>query len=378
MNHALKSPMERSTTVSRLRSVLGAWLLVCLSGCANLGHYVQAVGGHLEIMQRSQPIEAVLNAPETPPQLKQKLATVLEIRDFASKELGLPDNGSYRNYADLKRPYVTWNVYATPEFSTKPVAWCFVIAGCVSYRGYFSKEEAEHFGDDLRRQGYDVLVSGIPAYSTLGHFDDPVLNTFVGYGELQLAHLIFHELAHQVAYATDDSVFNESLATAVELEGIRRWMAHRAQGKEEEGYAARRQKKTQLVTLVMTYRAKLDSLYSSATDVDTKRQTKGRIIQELRREYETLKISWGGHSEFDAWFSRDLNNAKIASLSLYTQLVPTFLAFLEKHSDNLPAFYADVKVIAGLPKDERTRRLRQLSESSFHASAQDLTAQASF
>ena len=378
MNHALKSPMERSTTVSRLRSVLGAWLLVCLSGCTNLGHYAQAVGGHLEIMQRSQPIEAVLNAPETPPQLKQKLATVLEIRDFASKELGLPDNGSYRNYADLKRPYVTWNVYATPEFSTKPVAWCFVIAGCVSYRGYFSKEEAEHFGDDLRRQGYDVLVAGIPAYSTLGHFDDPVLNTFIGYGELQLAHLIFHELAHQVAYATDDSAFNESLATAVELEGIRRWMAHRAQGKEEEGDAVRRQKKTQLVTLVMTYRAKLDSLYSSATDVDTKRQTKGRIIQELRGEYETLKISWGGRSEFDAWFSRDLNNAKIASLSLYTQLVPTFLAFLEKHNDNLPAFYDDVKVIAGLPKDERTRRLRQLSESPFHASAQDLTAQASF
>jgi predicted aminopeptidase len=360
-----------------LKSVLGACLLVCLSGCANLGHYAQAIGGQLEIMQRSQPIEAVLNAPETAPQLKQKLATVLEIRDFASKELGLPDNGSYRNYADLQRPYVTWNVYATPEFSTQPVTWCFVIAGCVSYRGYFSKEEAEHAGDDLRRQGHDVLVAGIPAYSTLGHFDDPVLNTFIGYGELELAHLIFHELAHQIAYASDDSVFNESLATAIELEGIRRWMAHRGH-KEAAGYEARRQKKTQIVTLVMSYRAKLDSLYSSAADLDTKRQIKGKLIQELLREHETLKFSWGGHSEFDAWFSRDLNNAKIASLSLYTQLVPTFLAFLGKHSDNLPAFYADVKVIASLPKDERTRRLRQLGESSFHASAEDLTAQASF
>ena len=347
-----------------------ALLPALLGGCANLGQYVQAVGGQMEVMERSQPIESVINDPQTNPKLKQKLETALEIRDFASKDLGLPENNSYRKYADLKRPFATWNVFATPEFSTRPKTWCFVIVGCVSYRGYFSKEDAEAYGKELRDQGYDVMVAGIPAYSTLGHFDDPVLNTFINYRERDLARLIFHELGHQITYVNGDSVFNESMATAIEQEGLRRWAAQTGQSGYENVDDLRLQRKTQVVNLVMKYRKQLNELYASNLGIEEKRQAKAELFKELVAEHEQLKASWGGHSEFDAWFKHDLNNAKIASLSLYTQLVPAFHALLKKDGNDLPAFYQDVKKLAKLPKEQRMKILHGLTDRPLLADAQ--------
>ena len=214
--------MKISRTLSFIVAIsIAFWLY----GCTTLPYYAQAVDGQIEILRKAQPINAIVADPNTDKALKNTLSRVILLRKFASRTLKLPDNESYMNYADLKRPYVVWNVYATHEFSTKLKEWCFVGAGCVEYRGFFSKEEAGHFAEELRNKGYDVHVGGIRAYSTLGWFDDPVLNTFIGFSEIQLARLIFHELAHQIVYVRDDTEFNESFATMVELEGTRRWLA---------------------------------------------------------------------------------------------------------------------------------------------------------
>jgi len=211
-----------------------------LSGCANIGYYFQAVGGQMEIWNRSRPIEKLVGDERTDARLRERLSLVLKVREFASRELALPDNQSYRKYADLQRPFAVWNVFATKEFSIAPVEWCFPFAGCVAYRGYFSEEGAGQFAAGLRSQGHDVFVAGIPAYSTLGWFDDPVLNTFIFYPDAEIARLTFHELAHQVVYVSGDTVFNESFATAVELEGVDRWLGRRAPGRSAPHLTPRR------------------------------------------------------------------------------------------------------------------------------------------
>ncbi|MDD5330670.1 MAG: aminopeptidase, partial [Sulfuricella sp.] len=187
-----------------------------ISGCANLGYYSQAVGGHLHVMNAAHPIRDVLQDPAADPELKHQLEDVAAIREFASRELALPDNNSYRAYADLGRPYVVWNVFAAPEFSVEPEKWCMAFVGCVNYRGYYDRADADRYADALRHRGLDAFVGGITAYSTLGLFDDPVLNTFLRLGDTEVARTLFHELAHQRLYVKGDSVFNESFATTVE------------------------------------------------------------------------------------------------------------------------------------------------------------------
>jgi predicted aminopeptidase len=328
-----------------------------LGGCANLGFYWQSVGGQMEIWKKEQPIETLLADQTTPPGLKRRLEDVLRMREFASRELDLPDNGSYRKYADLKRPYVLWNVFAAPEFSVKPNEWCFVIAGCVNYRGYFSESEAERFAQDERGRGYDVFVAGVPAYSTLGWFDDPVLNTFIHFPETEVARLIFHELAHQAVYVKDDSMFNESFAGTVEEEGVSRWLAKYGSVEQRAAFDAAQQRKKDFVQLMLKYCSRLDELYSSDISDAEKRESKRQIFSELRQEYTQLKAGWGGFSGFDRWFTPQVNNAYLVSVAAYTQLVPAFQALLAKNDGNLARFYQAVKEIAKLPKAERLARL---------------------
>jgi predicted aminopeptidase len=334
-------------------------LVPLLGGCANLGYYWQSVGGQMEIWKKEQPITTLLADPALSPDLKRRLASVLRMREFASRELALPDNGSYRKYADLKRPYVLWNVFAAPEFSVKLKDWCFLIAGCVSYRGYFSESEAERFADDERGRGYDVFVAGVPAYSTLGWFDDPVLNTFIYFPETEVARLIFHELAHQLVYVKDDSMFNESFAGTVEEEGVSRWLVENGSVEQRAAFDAAQQRKKDFVNLVLKYRSRLDELYSSAISDAEKRESKRQIFSELRQEYTLLKASWGGFSGYDRWFTPEANNAYLASVAAYTQLVPAFQALLAKNDGNLARFYQAVKEIANLPKAERLARLEE-------------------
>lgn len=345
----------------RLAIVLVAAL--ALAGCATSEYYSQAVAGHLEIMRLAKPIPERIADPKTPPVLRDKLERVQTMRDFASRELGLPDNGSYRSYADIGRPYVVWNVFVAPEFSVTARQSCFPVAGCVNYRGYYSQAEAERYGAEGRARGDDVYVGGVPAYSTLGWFDDPVLSTFIRYPDAELARLLFHELAHQVVYVKDDTVFNESFAVAVEREGVRRWLARHGTPADRAAYDTLQERKEAFVALVLRYRARLEALYRESLPDAEKRAAKARIIADMKTDYAKLKASWGGYSGYDRFFAQDLGNAHFASIATYTQLVPAFEALLAREDNDLPRFYAEVKSLATLPKAERDARLGNAAPS---------------
>ncbi len=339
------------------RLLLYAALMPLLCGCAALRYYAQAVSGQLDLMRRAVPIDEQLARDTVPAALKAKLEAVLRIRRFASRELGLPDNGSYKSYADLGRPYVLWNVFAAPEYSLEPVTSCFLFAGCVSYRGYFSEADAQADGAARRAQGYDVYIGGVPAYSTLGWFDDPVLSTFIHYPEAELARLLFHELAHQLLYVKNDTRFNESFAATVEQAGVERWLAHSGSDRDRSDYERLQRMRREFVALVVKYRAILEQYYQQDLPVEEKRLGKARWFAEMEEEYQRLKLSWGGFAGYDRWFAGKPNNATLASVALYTELVPAFQALLLRVDGDLPRFYAAAKDLARLPKEERDAKL---------------------
>ena len=348
---------------TRYRTVLLAGAAIIAAGmsggCAQLGYYMQAAQGQYSLMAQARPIDDWLSDPATGAKLKTKLARVKEIRRFAAAELGLPDNGSYKFYADLKRPFVLWNVVAAPALSLEPAKWCFPIAGCVNYRGYYSKEAAQAFAADLRREGLDVQIGGVPAYSTLGWFDDPVLSTFIQYPDGELARLVFHELAHQVAYAKDDSQFNESFAVAVEEVGVERWMARFGDEKMRRAYRDYEARKKDFLALLMKYRTALKANYDSSSADADKLRVKAELFQSLKDEYQVLKENWGGYAGYDRWFAEPLSNAHLASIATYHDFVPGFRALLLQEK-SLPGFYAAVRRMAGEGKSLRHQQLAEL------------------
>ena len=316
----------------------------------------------MEIWRASRPIEKLVADETTDPVLRKRLERTVEIRDFASRELALPDNRSYRRYADLQRPYVVWNVFAAPEFSLQAEQWCFPFAGCVTYRGYFSEERARRFADALEPEGLDVFVSGIPAYSTLGWFADPVLNTFLHYPEAELARLIFHELSHQVAYVKDDTAFNESFAVAVELEGVRRWLAGSGSAVQLAEFEANQHRRRDFLELFGRYREILQQLYAGSLSEADMRAAKADAFARMRADYARLREDWGGFTGYDRWFNEPLNNAKLISVVAYTDLVSAFQALLDHSGGDLAAFYANVRELSGLPREERRARLADAIE----------------
>jgi len=346
------------------RLLLVGAIALSAGGCANLGYYAQAVSGQFQIYSHTRPIEDVVSDAQTDASLKDKLRRVSEIREFASRELGLPDNDSYRVYADLKRPYALWNVFATPELSLQPSQWCFLFIGCVTYRGYFAQEDAEGFADTLRAAGNDVYVGGVAAYSTLGWFDDPLLNTFINRPIPELAGLVFHELAHQRLYIKGDTTFNESFAVAVELEGVRRWLPSNGGPDAFAGYRDRLKRRDDFIALMLKYRAQLEATYKRNFADAEKRAAKKRLISELRAEYQALRTSWNGYSGYDDWFAQDLNNAHFVSVGTYYQLVPAFQALLAQNGGDLPAFYGAAEKIGELPEKERMAALNRLLPST--------------
>ena len=332
-----------------------------LAGCETIGYYSQALGGQVELWRATRPSQDVIGDPQSSETLKARLELAGRIREFASRELGLPDNGSYRGYADLKRSYVVWNVFAAEALSVKPKQWCFPFAGCVAYKGYFSKAQADALAEELKHQGLDVFVGGVPAYSTLGYFNDPLLNTFIHYPPAELARLIFHELAHQVAYAHDDTVFNESFAVAVEREGVRRWLEKNGSAKELQGFEQALARRSAFGELTEKYRRKLEAVYAASQPTESKLAAKSAVIAELRAEYEQLKVSWHGFKGYDRWFGAEINNATLASIAVYTQQVPAFEALLAEQDGDLARFYAEVKRLARSPKEEREQRLTRIA-----------------
>ncbi len=306
-----------------MRALFLALSALVLCGCETLAYYGQAVGGHLALMASARPLDEF----DADPALKDRLKLAGGIRDFATRELGLPDNGSYRSYADLGRPYAVWNVVAAPEFSLQPVQSCFPFAGCVSYRGYYHQAAAERHASGLSAAGNDVAVYGVPAYSTLGWFDDPLLSTFIGYPEADLARLVFHELAHQLLYVQGDSTFNESFAVAVEREGLRRWLA--AQGRAEE-------RKRDDAAPVAAVRARLEALYRMRLAPEVMRERKRAELESLRPWLASLKGFEG----------QEPNNAVLASFATYTELLPVFEQLLAQAKGDLPVFYGLARKLA--------------------------------
>jgi predicted aminopeptidase len=331
-----------------------------LAGCSEISYYHQAALGQWQLLAQRRDIKALIAAQQTPADLKQRLGLVQAIRDFASAELLLPDNRSYRTYADLERPYVVWNVVATSPLSVDPVTWCFPVAGCVPYRGYFDEAAAQHFARRLEEQGLDVHVYGVPAYSTLNWFDDPVLSTFIHYPETHLAGLIFHELAHQQLYIKDDGTFNESFARTVEQVGVERWLKFRQQQDQMSAYRLYRSRQQEFIDLVLLTRRELEAVYLSNIAESAQLATKAQLLSKFHQRYAVLKQQWGGDGRFDAWVKRPLNNSHFALAATYHDYLPAFFALLEQSGGDLRAFYRKVAELADLPSSRRDEVLRAL------------------
>jgi predicted aminopeptidase len=314
--------------------------LLLLAGCESLSYYSQAIRGQFGLMGAARPVESWLSDPATTPELRGRLEAAQRIRDFASQRLALPHNGSYSSYADLGRPYVVWNVYAAPRFSVEPKQECFPFTGCVSYRGFFSEEEARKQAARLRGEGYDVYLAGVPAYSTLGWFDDPLLSTFIAYPDVQLARLVFHELAHQRVYLKGDTTFNESFAVTVEEEGVRRWLEAEGRGSELAALRSARLRRQEFAARVAQARERLAKVYQEKI-------TEEAMLARKREEYDRLR------ADYPVTVPAEPNNAYLVSIALYTQLVPEFERLLAGCGGELREFYDSVEAIAGSRKAAR-------------------------
>ena len=342
-------------------AVVALLVLVFSSGCGSAGYYAQSVSGHLDMVRRARPVPEWLADATTPDALRHRLQLSQQLRDFAISTLKLPDNRSYRSYADLGRGSVVWNVVAAPELSLSLHTWCFAVMGCVGYRGYFDQREAQAMADQLRSAGLEVDVYGVPAYSTLGWTNwlggDPLLNTFIHWPEGDLARLVFHELAHQVAYAADDTPFNESFATAVERLGLERWQQTTGRGQDGDEALRRR---TQFKAITLRARAALEALYASPLPDAEKRDRKRAVMDTLRADHAALKAGpWSGFGGYDGWITR-ANNASLGVQAAYDSQVPEFIKLFELQGHDFERFYVEVKRLAALPKQQRRDTLAAL------------------
>ena len=341
--------------MSTRKSFISLLSVLVFAGCSavdSLDFYWQGAAGQMELVQRARPISEVIEQSGDAA-LNARLARVRDIRAFASRDLALPDNGSYTKYTDLGRPFVLWNVFAAPALSLTPRQWCFPVAGCVNYRGYFREDDARAEATKMRAQGDDVYMSGVPAYSTLGWFDDPVLSSFVRWPDTEIARLIFHELAHQIVYVKDDTSFNESFAVAVEDAGLARWLAAQ-RNPALYAQAARAQRLREVFSaLTRDAREKLTAVYASNRSDEDKLRAKKETFTAMKAEYEKAKAGELGLAGYDRWFAQAPNNASLAALSLYSDHVPAFRVLLEEEGNDLPRFYERVRTLAALPKSER-------------------------
>ncbi|RRV25313.1 aminopeptidase [Pseudomonas sp. o96-267] len=334
-------------------------LALLLGGCSTLDYYAHLGQGQWQLLQARQPVERLVSNPATDPDLARRLTLSQQARDFASAQLQLPENRSYRLYADLERPFVVWNVFATPEFSLDPELHCFPIAGCVAYRGYYQQGRARGAAALLRQEGLDTYIGGVEAYSTLGWFDDPLLNTMLRWSDERFIAVIFHELAHQQYYLPGDTAFNESFATFVEREGLRQWHSAR----NETPPASDDRQRQQFIELVLASRERLQQLYASDLPESAMRIAKQAEFERLRRDYRALRQrEWGGQGRYDAWIESPLNNAKLLPFGLYDQWVPAFATLFAQQDRDWRAFYAAVEALGRLPQADRRAALESLMQ----------------
>lgn len=340
-----------------------ALALTQTAGCATLGYYAHLANGQMDLLARRERIDWIVEDPERDAELRRRLALVLDAREFAIATLGLPDNGSYTRYADIGRPYVVWNVFATPEFSLEPIESCFPLAGCLAYRGYYDKADAQEHARKLREKGYDVDLGGVPAYSTLGWFDDPVLSTMMRWSDANLIGTVFHELAHQRLFVKNDTTFNESYARFVEQQGLREFLAA---GRINAGESqVDRRREAQFAALVIATRKRLGEIYSQPLSPETMRERKAQAFAQLRRDYEALRDGqWSGDRVYDAWFARDLNNATLLPVGLYDEWVPAFSALFTQSGRDWTRFHTACAELGRLDTVRRKQRLAELQASA--------------
>ena len=330
---------------------------------AGLSYYMHLFKGGFELLRGRKPIEKVIADPETEPHLRSRLEVASSAREFASQALLLPRNKSYRSYKNLGRPFASWAVVAAPELSLQPIEWCFPIAGCVSYRGYFSSQKAEKFAARLRQRGYDVDVGGVRAYSSLGWFADPVLNTFLSLRDFDLAGLIFHELAHQKLYVKGDTAFNEAFATVVEAEGVRRWVEERDDPELVSHYRSSSRQERQWISLARRTRTQLEGVYKAAESDDWKREQKAEIFAGLRQRYRELAAADESWVIFEDWFGAGLNNARLLAIAAYHEYEPALQRVLARCDFELRCFYAESAAISEMSQEERSRTLGALLQA---------------
>ncbi|NYH08862.1 putative aminopeptidase [Pseudomonas moraviensis] len=344
-----------------MRVLFPGVMILLLNGCSSLSYYSQLASGQLQLLRAREPVAKVIADPARDAKLRTHLAQSQKARAFASEHLHLPDNQSYRLYADIGRPFVVWNVFATPEFSLSPQNHCFPIAGCVAYRGYYSQSAARGEAAIQRLQGMDVSIGGVEAYSTLGWFNDPILNSMMGWGDERLATLIFHELAHQRFYVQDDTEFNESFATFVEQEGTRQWRAFRNLPPENDSKLKQRD---QFIQLILDSRSRLEKLYAQPLATAQMRERKAAEFERFRQDYRAMRDGqWAGDKRYDAWVNAPLNNARLLPFGLYDQWVPAFAALFRQVEGDWVRFYTEVEKLGGLPVVERKSALRVLAGS---------------
>jgi predicted aminopeptidase len=370
--------------------IIAAFVLIVfgLSGCETFRFYGQAIKGQYQLIAGQRPIDKLAADSNTEPRLRKQLQLVVDLRGFAEKELKLPVDNHYRKYADVHRPYVVWNVEAAPEFSMEPKSWWYPLVGRLEYRGYFSERAAQHYGDTLRKKSYDVYIGGASAYSTLGWFKDPVLNTFIFDPESDLAETIFHELGHQRVFARGDTDFNEAFATTVGQEGARRWLRAKGDTNAIERYQAELQRNNEFVRLVMNARHELETLYGDERNEAGKiksskkprdisaselQERKKAIFEQLRNRYAQVKSEWGSNTEYDHFFSRPINNAQLNSVAAYYDLVPGFVQLLKLNGGDLEKFYDAAESLSKKPKKERQQWLRTFGSDGSVIQSQQLT-----
>ena len=362
------------------------WLVVLLlgiivaavSGCQTIGYYAQAAKGQYQILANEKRIDKLIADSQTPADLRQKLELIQKLRAFAKDSLKLPADNNYLKYADVHRPYVVWNVQAAPKFSLQPRTWWYPLVGSLEYRGYFSESGARRYAARIAKKGDDVYVDGVEAYSTLGWFKDPVLNTFINQSEPDLAEVIFHELGHKRVFCRGDTDFNEAYATTVGQEGASRWLRAKGDTNLLEKYTVSISRDDQFVHLILSTRQQLENTYGDTLDKDGKvkaakapplppaqlQDQKQRVFADLRVKYQALKASWGGYAGYDDWFSHELNNAQLNTIANYYDYLPSFKRLLELSGGDLEKFYQQVERLSKMPKDERHQWLRDLAKGS--------------
>ncbi len=345
-----------------LRPFLATLLSLAVSGCVSVGYVAESVGGHMKMMAARKDVATIIEDPATPETLRARMVSARDIREFASAELALPDNDSYRAYVDVGPDAVSWSVFAAPEFSLTPMAWCFPVFGCVPYRAYFSQKSAAQFAASLKAQGLDVHLGGVTAYSTLGWQSDPLLSTMFAGSDTYLASLVFHELAHQRVYVNDDSMFNESFAVAVETTGVRKWLRATGDRAGLRRYEAERRRRAEFNALVARTQDELRKAYAGGGTAEEKRAEKAAAIERLRARYRQMRDrAWGGYRGYDGWFDQPINNAKLAAIAVYSDQVAGFLRLFDLCAGDYPAFYAAVERLGKVEKVSRAEALEAAS-----------------